>query len=107
MHPAVGNSQNSQRIIQPHEEAEPKEFEQLVEELELASGGRSLAGRARITCLYAYIEFPRGFALVVRRAIQEAERNPIGLLLWALERNEHRKAQLAAERPDGIEDIPL
>jgi hypothetical protein len=113
MHPAVGiqsnqpSSQSNRRTIEPHEEAAPEEFRQLIEELEIAAGGRSLEGRARINCLYAYIEHPRGFALVVRRAIQEADRNPIGLLLWALNRNEHKKAQLAAERGDALEDIPL
>jgi hypothetical protein len=113
MQAAVGDaanqsSQSSQSgTIVPNEDAEPEEFQRLIEELEIAAGGRSLEGRARLNCLYAYIEFPRGFKRVAQRAVQESTRNPIGLLLWALNRNEHRKAQLAAERSDGIEDIPL
>ena len=87
--------------------SEPREFLELVDELEIAAAGRSLEGSARLKCLEAHLGYPRGFAIVARRALQEADRNPIGLLLWSIDRNQHKKAQLAAERADAIEDIPL
>ena len=98
---------SSQSSAEPSRQAEPREFLALVDELEIAAAGRSLEGAARLKCLAAHLGYPRGFALVARRALQEADRNPIGLLLWSIDRNQHKKAQLAAERADGIEDIPL
>lgn len=89
------------------EQTEPREFLELVDELEIEARGRSLEGPARLKCLTAHLDYPRGFAIAARRALQEADRNPIGLLLWSLDRNQHVKAQLAAERQDGVEDIPL
>jgi hypothetical protein len=89
-------------------QAAESEFVALVEELEIMAGGRSLEGTALETCRAAVREFPRGFKIVARRSIQEADRNPIGLLLWSLKRNQHTKAQLAAERADErADEIPL
>jgi hypothetical protein len=93
--------------VQSSQPAEPRAFLELVDELEIEARGRSLEGPARLKCLTAHLDYPRGFAIVARRALQEADRNPIGLLLWSLDRNQHKKAQLAAERQDGVEDIPL
>jgi hypothetical protein len=98
---------SSQSSAEQSRQPEPREFLELVDELEIESGGRSLEGNARLKCLAAHLGYPRGFAKVARRALQEADRNPIGLLLWSLDRNQHKKAQLAAERQDEIEDIPL
>jgi hypothetical protein len=102
MQPAVGD-QTSQSSAEQSSQPEPREFLALVDELEIAAAGRSLEGSARLKCLAAPLGYPRGFAIVAQRALQEADRNPIGLLLWSIGRNQHKKAQLAAERADEIE----
>jgi hypothetical protein len=98
---------SSQSSAEPNRQAEPKEFLALVDELDIAADGRSLERPARLKCLEAHLSCPRGFANVVRRSIQEADRNPIGLCLWALGRNEHKKAARRRARRRGRRDPVL
>jgi hypothetical protein len=77
--------------------AEPEQFLDLVDSLEVAADGRSLEGAGRGKCLHAFRECPRGFEIVAERAIQEARTNPIGLLIWMVGRGQHKKAERAAE----------
>lgn len=98
---------SSHSNAEPSRHAEPSEFLALIDELEIAAAGRSLEGVARFKCLEAHLAYPRGFAIVTRRALHEADRNPIGLLLWSIDRNQHKKAQRAAELTDDADDVPF
>ena len=94
MHPAVHP-----------EQSEPKGFLKAVEPLEFAAD-RALDGIGRQEALEAWKAFPRGFEVVARRALQQATRNPIGLMLWMLGRQHHEAAERALERAS-VEDLAL
>jgi hypothetical protein len=59
---------------------------------------RVLDGRNREKARTAWLTCPRGFEVVARRAFKQATRNPIGLLLWMLDRRHHEAAERAIER---------
>jgi len=61
--------------------------------------------------LRSFVEFPRAFATVVHRAIDQAspppDGSPIGLLVWKVRHGEVQKTERARIRAAEIEDIPL
>lgn len=67
-----------------------------MEELEI-SAAKVLDGRGRDLCLKAFQACPRGFAAVADRALREG-RNPIGLLVWMVERRHHERLEAALSR---------
>ena len=71
---------------------EPAEFSELVGALEAHHCSR-LKSPARELCLEAYKATPRGFAILVHRALEKARTNPLGLLI-AMVRNEDHLAGL-------------
>jgi hypothetical protein len=93
MHPAMQDKAEPSM-----QAAETEAFLELVDSLEVASHGRPLEGAGRAKCLRAFSEAPRGFGIVADRAIEEGRKNPIGLLIWMVERGQHRKAERAAQR---------
>jgi hypothetical protein len=73
------------------------EFQLLIEPLETAAD-RVLDGVNRQKAFQAWQTCPRGFEVVVRRAFKQATRNPVGLMLWMLDRRHHEAAERAIER---------
>jgi hypothetical protein len=74
-----------------------EEFLRLIEPLEHAAD-RVLEGDGRQKAFRAWETHPRGFEVVARRAFKQATRNPIGLLLWMLDRRHHEAADRALDR---------
>jgi hypothetical protein len=79
-----------------------EEFLRLIEPLE-ASADRVLDGRNREKAFKAWQTFPRGFEVVARRAFKQGTRNPVGLLLWMLDRHHHEAAERALDRAEADE----
>ena len=99
MHAMQNASRQPEQSVQAGSHAgEPEEFLEIVDSLEVASEGRPLEGSGRARCLRAFTETPRGFELLVDRAIREAHTNPVGLLIWMVDRGQHLKADRAARR---------
>jgi hypothetical protein len=48
--------------------------------------------------------FPRGFAAVARRSLRQGTRNPVGLMLWMLNRRHHEAAEHALDRAEAAGD---
>jgi hypothetical protein len=72
------------------------EFQLLIEPLEPAD--RVLDGVNREKAFQAWQTCPRGFEVVVRRAFKQATRNPVGLMLWMVDRRHHEAAERAIDR---------
>jgi hypothetical protein len=102
------SSQPAQEIkcsLRAAEAVGDEEFLRLIEPLEHAAD-RVLEGDGRRKALKAWEMHPRGFEVVARRAFKQATRNPIGLLLWMLDRRHHEAADRAfdhAEAPNPSE----
>jgi hypothetical protein len=79
-----------------------EEFLRLIEPLEVAAD-RALDGMAREKARKAWQTYPRGFEVVARRAFNQATRNPVGLLLWMLDRHHHEAADRALDRAAAVE----
>jgi hypothetical protein len=80
---------------------ESGDFLRIVDDLELAAG-RTFNGEGRRKCAEAFRLCPRGVAHVAARAIAEANRNPIGLLIWLIDHGEHEKADRTIEREEEV-----
>jgi hypothetical protein len=66
---------------------EPREFRELIEPLELASGER-LRGKRRRECVAAYLESPAGFRQICAEALVGGRR-PLGLLVHKVREDQH------------------
>jgi len=96
-HSSSGVSSSSEPV--PDFGTEADEFVRLVEPLE-AAADRALDGSNREKALRAWNGFPRGFEVVARRAYKQGTRNPVGLLVWMLDRRHHEAAQRSLDRAD-------
>jgi hypothetical protein len=76
-----------------------EEFLRLIEPLE-AAADRVLDGAAREKARRAWRDQRRGFEVVARRALRQGTRNPVGLMLWMLDRRHHEAAERALDRAE-------
>jgi hypothetical protein len=95
------------------DQPEPEAFRKTVEPLEFAAD-RALDGIGREKALAAWLECPRGFEIVARRAQTQAKSNAIGLMLWMVDRRHHEAAERQLARAsdeelalEGVEDFTL